>query len=222
MQRHLGLAAGLLTFAMPAMAETPVLTVLTYDSFTSEWGPGPVVEKAFEETCACDLRFVPAGDSAALLARIQLEGAASEADVVLGLDTNLTAAAAATQLFAPHGKARPWTCLSTTPILFSCPSTGAGSPLSTTAAKLPEPPKSFPDLAASDLKIVIQDPRSSTPGLGLLIWVKAAYGDRQARSGRALPTTSSLSPPAGPRPMACSLKARPTWFSATPPARPIT
>ena len=76
MQKQL-LAAGLLTIAMPALAETPVLTVLTYDSFTSEWGPGPAVEKAFEATCACDLQFVPAGDGATLLARIQLEGAAS-------------------------------------------------------------------------------------------------------------------------------------------------
>ena len=26
-------------------------------------------------------------------------------------------------------------------------------------------------------KIVIQDPRTSTPGLGLLTWMKAIYGD---------------------------------------------
>jgi thiamine transport system substrate-binding protein len=38
-------------------------------------------------------------------------------------------------------------------------------------------PTDFKALADSDLKIVIQDPRSSTPGLGLLLWVKAAYGD---------------------------------------------
>jgi ABC-type thiamine transport system substrate-binding protein len=44
-----------------AAAETPVLTVLTYDSFHSEWGPGPAVEQAFEATCACDLRFVRRG-----------------------------------------------------------------------------------------------------------------------------------------------------------------
>ncbi len=29
-------------------------------------------------------------------------------------------------------------------------------------------------------KIVIQDPRTSTPGLGLLLWVKAVYGDDAA------------------------------------------
>ena len=38
-------------------------------------------------------------------------------------------------------------------------------------------PTDFKALGASDLKIVIQDPRSSTPGLGLLMWVKSVYGD---------------------------------------------
>jgi thiamine transport system substrate-binding protein len=46
--------------------------------------------------------------------------------------------------------------------------------------KLAKPPTNFVALAASDLKIVIEDPRSSTPGLGLLLWVKAAYGDKAA------------------------------------------
>ena len=35
---------------VPAFASAkPVLTVYTYDSFASEWGPGPAIEKAFEE-----------------------------------------------------------------------------------------------------------------------------------------------------------------------------
>lgn len=185
MQKHL-LAAGLLTIATQAMAETPVLTVLTYDSFTSEWGPGPAVEKAFEETCGCDLRFVPAGDGAALLARIQLEGAASDADVVLGLDTSLTGAAAATQLFAPHGK----NLALNLPVDYAdplfLPFDWGWFAFVYDKTKVSEPPKSFEALAASDLKIVIQDPRSSTPGLGLLLWVKAAYGDKAAEVWKGL------------------------------------
>ena len=43
---------------------------------------------------------------------------------------------------------------------------------------MPEPPGSFEELIASEASIVIHDPRSSTPGLGLLMWVKDAYGDR--------------------------------------------
>ena len=44
---------------------------------------------------------------------------------------------------------------------------------------LADPPKSLRDLveAPEDLKIVIQDPRTSTPGLGLLLWVRAVYGE---------------------------------------------
>ena len=34
--------------------------------------------------------------------------------------------------------------------------------------------------APDDLKILIQDPRSSTPGLGLLLWIKTVYGDKAA------------------------------------------
>lgn len=174
------LTAGLVTIALPAMAETPVLAVLTYDSFTSDWGPGPAVEKAFEAVCACDLRFIGAGDGAALLARVQLEGAASEADVVLGLDTSLTAAAAATGLFAPHGGVTA----TNLPVAFDdplfVPFDWGWFAFVHDKTRLPEPPKSFEALAASDLKIIIQDPRSSTPGLGLLLWVKAAYGDRAA------------------------------------------
>jgi thiamine transport system substrate-binding protein len=144
------------------------------------------VEKAFEETCACDLQFVAAGDGAALLSRIQMEGAGSEADVVLGLDTNLTAAAAATGLFAPHGQM--WK--NTLPVNFDdplfVPFDWGWFAFVHDKAKLPNPPKSFEELAASDLKIVIQDPRSSTPGLGLLMWVKAAYGDRAAEIWQGL------------------------------------
>ena len=180
------LAAGLLTIAAPALAETPVLTVLTYDSFTSEWGPGPAIEKAFEETCACDLRFIPAGDGAALLARVQLEGAASEADIVLGLDTSLTAAATATQLFAPHGK-NPTLSV---PVEVADPNflpfDWGWFAFVYDKTKVTAVPKTFEALAASDLKIVIEDPRSSTPGLGLLLWVKAAYGDKAAEVWKAL------------------------------------
>ena len=161
-----------------ASADAPVLTIYTYDSFVSDWGPGPQIEAAFEESCGCDVQFVGAGDGAALLARVRLEGPATEADIVLGLDTNLIAAARDTGLFAEHG----------------VDATGLTLPVDwqdsqflpydwgyfafVHNADMQNPPTSFIELAASDARIVIQDPRSSTPGLGLLMWIKAAYGDR--------------------------------------------
>lgn len=175
------IATGVLALtAFAAQAETPVLTVLTYDSFISEWGPGPVVEKAFEEVCGCDLRFVSGGDGAALLARVQLEGAAIDADIVLGLDTSLTARAGATGLFAPHGQP----AATALPVAFDdplfLPYDWSWLAFIYDKARMPAPPGSFEALAASDAKILIQDPRSSSPGLGLLLWVQAAYGDRAA------------------------------------------
>jgi thiamine transport system substrate-binding protein len=175
--RSLTLAAGLLA-ATPVAAQTPVLTVYTYDSFVTEWGPGPAVEAAFEATCGCDLQFIPAGDGAALLARLRLEGARTEADVVLGLDTNLTAAATATGLFAPHGIEPPALDLPMgwdDPVFL--PFDWGWFAFVHDTTQLPNPPTSFRELADSDVSILIQDPRSSTPGLGLLLWVKAAYGD---------------------------------------------
>jgi len=174
-------AAFTLALAGAAAAETPVLTVYTYDSFVSDWGPGPAVEKAFEADCACDLQFVAAGDGAALLGRLKLEGASTDADIVLGLDTNLTADAAATGFFAPHGTAPAnlatpgdWT----DPLFL--PFDWGYFAFVYDATKLATPPASFEALlnAPEELEIVIQDPRTSTPGLGLLLWVKSVYGDQ--------------------------------------------
>ena len=47
------IAAGLVV-ATQAGADTPVLTVYAGDYFTSEWGPGPIIEAEFEKICACD------------------------------------------------------------------------------------------------------------------------------------------------------------------------
>ena len=38
----------------------------------------------------------------------------------------------------------------------------------------------------SDVSIIIQDPRSSTPGLGLLLWVKEVYGENAADAWKTL------------------------------------
>ena len=104
MRPWLPITAALVLATSPGMAEDkPVLTIYTYESFTSEWGPGPVIAKKFEETCDCVVKFVGAGDGAGLLSRLRLEGERSPADIVLGLDTNLTAEATATGLFGPHG-----------------------------------------------------------------------------------------------------------------------
>ncbi len=172
--KYLALATGLFA-ASSALAETPILTIYTYDSFDTEWGPGPAVEAAFEATCDCDLQFVAAGDGASVLARLKLEGARTEADVVLGLDNNLVAAARETGLFAPttaradYALPVAWEDDTFVPFDWGYFAFVKNADLAA--------PSDFKALGASDLKVVIQDPRSSTPGLGLLMWVKSVYGD---------------------------------------------
>ena len=164
-----------------ADAKTPTLTVYTYDSFASDWGPGPKIKEAFEAQCGCTLSFVATDSSTGILSRVQLEGGNSPADIVLGLDATQLSDARATGLLSPHGVDTAalelpvdWQDDTFVPFDYGYFSFIYDS------SKLDQVPASLDELAASDLKIIIQDPRSSTPGLGLLLWVQAAKGEQAA------------------------------------------
>jgi thiamine transport system substrate-binding protein len=164
----------------PVAAEEKVLTVYTYESFVTEWGPGPVVEKNFEAECGCDLQWVGVADGVELLNRLRLEGESAEAGIVLGLDTNLVAEAKETGLFAPH---EIDTGAIEVPGGFEddvfVPYDYGHFAFVYDSETIENPPTSMKELIEGDpsQKIVIQDPRTSTPGLGLLLWIKAIYGE---------------------------------------------
>ena len=175
MKKALTFAAGMMIASM-AGAQTPVLTVYAPDYFTSEWGPGPAIEAGFEALCGCDLEYKP-GD---LLPRLMLEGDKTRADVVIGLNTDVTAKARTSGLFGPHGQDLSpltlpiaWTDETFLPFNYS------QTAFVYDKTRVDTPPESFEALLAApdDLKIVIQDPRSSISGLALVLWVKAVYGD---------------------------------------------
>ena len=178
----------LLFFSNRSIADDkPKLNVYIYESFISEWGPGAKLKKSFEAECGCELNWVPVADGSALLARLKIEGKASKADVVVGIDDSLIESATKTGLFSdinfdlatlklpseyPH---------STMFIPFDM---GYYGFMYNTKAKQksgkPYPrPASMNELLNSpelDRSIIIQDPRSSAPGLGLLLWFHARYG----------------------------------------------
>ena len=200
----LSLFAAFAAFAVhpfAAFAAEKVLTVYTYDSFVSEWGPGPKVKEAFEKTCGCTVNFVGISDGVALLSRLRLEGASAKADLVLGLDTNLVAEAKETGLFDAHD-------IDTGAVkvpgdykddVFVPYDYGHFAVVYDTKT-LASPPKSLKELVEGDpsQKIAIQDPRTSTPGLGLLLWVKSVYGDKAGEAwaklkGRVLTVTPGWS-----------------------------
>ncbi len=167
----------------------PTLNVYTYSSFTSDWGPGPKVKEAFEKECECILNYVALEDGVSLLSRLKLEGKNTKADIVLGLDTNLIANAEKTGFFAPHQQQlknsslpEPWTNETFIPYDFGYFAFVYDKNI------LKTPPNSLKALVEdkNGPKILIQDPRTSTPGLGLLLWVKKVYGDKAAEAWRKL------------------------------------
>ena len=169
---------------MPAIADDAgkkVLTVYTYDSFVSDWGMGPLIKPTFEEQCACTLNLVGMDDAVAMLQRLKLEGTSTQADLVLGLDLNLVDDAKKSGLFATHSVD---TSNLTMPIAWQddtfVPFDYGYFAFVYNTELMPNPPKSLDELvnAGPELKIIIQDPRSSTPGLGLLLWMKSVYGDQ--------------------------------------------
>lgn len=186
----LALAVVLGLAASPAMADdVPTLNIYTYDGFAADWGPGPGLKAGFEKTCRCTVEFVATDSSIGALRRVQLEGATTSADIVLGLDTSIAGEARATGLFAEHqvdfsnlDLPVKWTDPEFAPVDYGY------FAFVYDKRKVAYPPTSFEALIAmpESFKIVIEDPRSDTPGLGLLLWIKAAYGDRSAEIWKGL------------------------------------
>jgi thiamine transport system substrate-binding protein len=113
--------------------------------------------------------------------KVQLEGKNTKADIVLGLDTNTVELARRSGLFAKH---HTDTSKLSLPIKWSddtfAPFDYSYFAFVYDSNKTKNAPTSFDELAnmPKNFKIVIEDPRSSSPGLGLLLWVKATYKDK--------------------------------------------
>jgi thiamine transport system substrate-binding protein len=118
-----------------------------------------------------------------------MEGKNSKADVVLGLDNNLLEAATQSKLFAKS------------PVPASAVTVPGGWDNDTFVPfdygyfafvydknKLKNPPKSLKELVESDQKwrVIYEDPRTSTPGLGLLLWMQKVYGEKSPEAWQKL------------------------------------
>lgn len=164
-----------------AIAADNTLTIYTYDSFAADWGPAPAVKKAFEAQCdGCEVNFVALDDGVSILNRLRLENGNSKADIVLGLDNNLMAEAKKTGFLAEHSVDTSsvtipggWQDKTFVPYDFSY------FAFVYNTEKLTNPPISLKELVEQrdDLKVIYQDPRTSTPGQGFMLWMKSVYGD---------------------------------------------
>ena len=171
-------------FAFGAIEKSgKVVTVYAYDSFTAEWGPGPQLERKFEAATGYDLQFVTFEDAPAVLAQAAIEGKNCKADVLVGIDNFLLGQAKKADVLKPY-KAKNLSRISQKSLIFD--ETNLLTPydygyfafMFDTASKL-QAPKSLAELADSrySKSIVIMDPRTSSVGLGLAMWTRAAYGE---------------------------------------------
>ena len=166
-------------FAQPAREEN-VLTVYSYDSFSGEWGPAGALIPAFEEKTGIKVNLVGAGDAVQMLSRLELEGEATDADVVLGITDDF--AYRAYDMLSPYQS----------PVLEDIPDElefdkehrlipfdyGAFAFVYDSESGVRKP-ESLADLASPEYKgkIILIDPRTSSVGLGLLYWTYNQFGD---------------------------------------------
>ncbi len=165
----------------------PTLSVHTYDSFITEWGPAPALEPLFEAACGCDVVFKAAEDGVALLNRLRIEQDRTDADVILGLDQGLIPEAERLGLVMPHGvdaatlKAElEWRNSHFLPYDYGF------FAFVYNRQTVTQPAASMAALLEGDARVIYQDPRTSTPGQGLLFWIETLYGDQSAAAWKRL------------------------------------
>ena len=166
-------------FSTAALAQSQQsVNIYSYDSFTSEWGAGPKVKQDFEKAHPqCAINFTPFESGGVLLNRVRLEGKKTKADIVLGLDNFVLEQAEKTDIFTPNkvdltqlDLPTKWTNKTFLPFDFG------NYAFVYDKTKLQNPPESLKELVErQDIRVIYQDPRTSSVGRGLLVWMNAIY-----------------------------------------------
>lgn len=164
-------------YSLPAFSSE--LTVYTY--FDTSWGTGKYLKQGFEKKCNCKIKVVTFSDAGSILARLKLEAPNPKADVVIGLDQTHIPDVLALNIMQKHGMATEkldrlngWKDKHDIFLPFDF----GWFAFVYNKDIVKNVPHSFDELINSNLKIIIQDPRSSSAGMGLLTWLVSVYGDK--------------------------------------------
>lgn len=160
------------------------LTVYAYDSFCGEWGPGQKVVTDFEAKTGIKVDLVSAGDGPQMLTKATMEKSNPIADVVLGIPNDLAAKALESDLFESYDSP----ALNDIPEFLKFDPSNRLNPFNygdfafvydSEKISGDDIPTSLNDLTDPKYKgkIILIDPRTSTVGLGLLLWTREVFGD---------------------------------------------
>ncbi len=157
-----------------------VVRIYSYASFTAPWGPGPVLRQMFEKTCNCRIEFAEGSDAGILLQRLKVEGETLGADLVIGFDqydlqkalVNLNWQALNFGRLDLEDAVKP----ALTNNFFVPYDWGV---LTFMTRMRPGLPTSLDELLKPEFsrKIIVQDPRTSSPGFQFLYWVLKSKGE---------------------------------------------
>jgi len=168
--------------AAPQVEQKPGLVIYAYDSFVSEWGPAGKVIPKFEQAAGIDVELVSTGDAGQVLSRVILEKDRPRADIAVGIDNNLLARALEKKVLEPYRSPN----LDRVPLELRFDPTHSVTPFDYgyfafvyDSEAIDSPPGSLEELTSPRLrgKIIVEDPRTSSPGLGFLLWTIAVYGE---------------------------------------------
>ncbi len=167
-------------FSSPVKEESDSITVYAYDTFCGEWGSAGELIPLFEEETGIKVNLVSAGSSAEMINKLLLEGENTSCDVILGVTDYM--AQRVYDMLEPFN----------TPLLESIPTDLKFDPDN---RLLPfdwgtfafvydslsgvEEPTSLWDLTKDEYKgkVILIDPRTSSVGLGLLLWTYNVLGE---------------------------------------------
>ncbi|MCR5291037.1 MAG: thiamine ABC transporter substrate-binding protein [Treponema sp.] len=161
------------------------VVVYAYDSFVSEWGPGPEIKKLFEDTTGYTLTYVDCSVTGQVLSRAIIERDNPQADILLGIDNQLYASAKDQKILIPYKSKNAAKITDETLVeslggfwLLTPYDYGEFAFIYDTQSSVPAP-TSLQDLTKPEYnkKIILMDPRTSTPGAGFVAWTVSVFGE---------------------------------------------
>ncbi len=159
------------------------LVVYAYDAFTGDWGPGPDLVAEYEARYDTRIKLVGSGDAVSMMNRLIAEGKSSPADVVVGITDDMAGRILDSGLLTPYRSPQ----LAEIPTFLHFDESDRLLPFDygnyafiVDSEKLDRSlwPTSLADLTDSRYrnKIILIDPRTSSVGLGLLLWTVEEFG----------------------------------------------
>lgn len=158
------------------------LTIYCYDTFSSEWGSGPTLIPLFEEKTGIKVNLISTGDAVQMLNQAIMEGDACPADLIMGISNESASIAYASGLFEPYDS--PVLSEIREDLIFDSEKRllpfdyGAFAFVYDSESSLPAP-TSLEDLLSDTYKnkFILIDPRTSSVGLGLMLWTIQIFGE---------------------------------------------